>query len=412
MSTATSAPPGHDGGLLGSASEGLPAGGGARGPRRRGLLPLLVLLLLPSLGCPPPPPPPILVGLVTYRSSDLNGPPTSNAVLMAVDEANAGGGLQVGGSRRRVEIREAVIQEDSSEQAVAAVQRLINQEKVCAILGPQLSVEAIPAGGLADRARVPLISPISSHALTTKDRPFVFRACFRDDAQGKALASFAREQLHARTAALMVAADLAYSRTIAEVFRREFLSQGGRIVADCSFVESQGDLTPQLKLLRRSSADVLLFPNYSNSTRAVGIAARRAGIRSVFLGTDSWNRLQLRSLPEFDGSYMVTNWFPGLETPGNPRFLAEYARRFSTEPTETAALTYDAARLLFTAIACTSDGSPAAIQKALYGPLDFVGTSGRIRYGSNGDPEKAVVVLQFRKGKDVFTRVMAPGGER
>ncbi len=369
----------------------------------------LLLLALLLLGCRPEPVPSLRIGLVGYEPSDLNGPPTGNAVQLALEEANAAGGIRVGGRLRQVEVRRVTIREGSPEQAVAAVQRLINQEKVCAILGPQNSDEAIPSGGVADRSGIPLISPISSHSLTTRDRPFVFRACFRDDVQGRALARFAREVLKARTAALLVEVNLAYSRTVAEVFRREFTALGGRIVADASFTGPGEDLGRRFASIRRAAADVLLLPNYQSSTLAVGTAARRAGIRSVFLGSDSWSRQHLRGVPEFDGSYMVTNWSPDLATADNSRFVAAYARRFAAEPSETAALTYDAARLLFTAIAASGDGSPAAIQRALYGPLDFEGTCGRIRFNRNGDPEKAVVVLQFKQGKDVFTRVIAPG---
>lgn len=378
-----------------------------RGGRR-----LLAALLLALPGCRPEPAPSLRIGLVSYEATDLNGPPTGNAVQLALEEANAAGGLLVGGVRRPVEVRTVTIREGSAEQAVAAVQRLINQEKVCAILGPQNSDEAIPAGGVADRSGIPLLSPISSHALTTQGRPFVFRACFRDDVQGKALAQFARDVLKARTAALLVEVNVAYSRTVAEVFRREFTALGGRIVADARFTAPGEDLGRRFAAIRRAAPEVLLLPNYHASSLAVGTAARRAGIRSVFLGSDSWSRRHLRGLPEFDGSYMVTNWSPDLATAENARFMAAFARRFSAEPSETAALTYDAARLLFAAIGASGDGTPAAIQRALYGPRDFEGACGRISYLRNGDPEKAVVVLQFRGGKDVFTRLIAPQAGR
>jgi branched-chain amino acid transport system substrate-binding protein len=371
-----------------------------------GLLPFLLLL-----GCRPAPPPPIRIGLVAYQPTDLNGPATANAIQLAVEEANEPGGLLVGGARRRVEVRRLVILEGSPEQAVAAVQKLINQEKVSAIIGPQNSDEAIPAAGVANRSGIPLISPISSHALTTRDRPFVFRVCFRDDAQGKALARFARDVLKARTAALLVEVNVTYSRTIAEVFRQEFIALGGRIVADTTFTSREEELGRQFQEIRKSSADVLLLPNYHLSTLPVGIAARRAGIRSTFLGSDAWSPSLIRGVPEFDGSYMVTNWSPGLETEANTRFTAAYARRFQSEPTETAALTYDAARMLFAAVASTADGSPDAIRKALYrGP--FAGTSGSIRYLANGDPEKAVVLLRFKNGHDQVAQVLPPGTGR
>ena len=377
-----------------------------RFPRR------FVLAVLLLTGCRPEPPPPVRIGLVAYYPTDLNGPATTHAAQLAVDEANERGGLLVGGVRRRLEIRSVTITEGSPQQAVAAVQRLINQERVCAIIGPQNSDEAIPAGGLADRSGIPLISPISSHAATTMHRPFVFRACYRDEDQGKALAQVARRVLKAKTAAILTEVNLAYSRTIAEVFRKEFMALGGRIVADTTYTVSREDLARQLQTIRASAAEVLLLPNYNTASKQIGISARRAGIRSVFLGPDSWSRHHMRDVPEFDGSYMVTNWSPDLRTESNTRFMTAYGRRYSVEPSETAALTYDAVNLLLAAISSTPNGNPDSIQKALYGPLNFLGTSGGIRYLANGDPEKSVVVLQFKAGKDVIQSVLAPGTPR
>ena len=369
---------------------------------------LSALLLTGALACRKSPPPPIRIGLVTYVDGALNGPPTTRAVEMAVSRVNAAGGILLGGKRRQVEVLRVAIAEGSPEPAVAAVQRFINQEKVCAIIGPPISDEAIPAGGLANRSGVPMISPLSTHSLTTKDRPFVFRVCFRDEFQGKAIAQFARHTLKARTAALMVNINIAYSRTIAEMFRQEFVRLGGRIVADESFLRGQEDLAAPMRRIRQASADVLLIPNYRTASQQAGVAARQAGIKSTLLGTDSWHRRELLPLPEFEGAYMVTNWSPDLDTPANGPFIADYRQRYSEDPTETAALTYDAATMLLQAIAASSDGSPSAIQKALYAPAGFQGTSGPIRYTSSGDPEKAAVILQFKAGKAVVASLVRP----
>ncbi len=344
---------------------------------------------------------------MTYEPNNLNGPPTTNAMRLAVEEVNDAGGITVGGEKRRVDVRTVVINEESREEAVAATERLLNQEDVCAIIGPQNSDEAIPAAALADRAGVPLISPLCSHALMTRGRTCAFRICYRDDVQGKALAVFARETLKARTAALLVESTVAYSRTVAEQFQEEFSALGGRIVADESFVDPKGDLGRQLSRLRKAAADVLLLPDYADDSRIVGIAARRAGVKSTLLGSDSWNRRAVRVVPEFDGSYMTTNWSTQLDTAANRAFMHTYGQRFSAEPTETAALTYDAARVLFAAIAAADSAAPAAIRDALHALPAFEGVSGTIRFGSGGDPDKSVIVLSIKNGRDSIVRVIA-----
>lgn len=380
---------------------------------RAGALGFAAILLAWLPGCRSAPAPPVRIGVVTYRPDDLNGPSTDLGVQLAVEEVNAQGGILVGGIRRRVEVARAQTREDSPESAVAAVQKLINQDKVCAVIGPQNSDEAIPAGGIANRSGIPLISPISTHTLTTKDRPFVFRACFRDEDQGRALAEFARGTLKARSAALLVEVNVAYSRTVADVFHREFRARGGRIAAVEEFTsESRLALDQPLRRIRAAAPDVLLLPNYVTTTRLAGVAARRAGIRSIFLGPDSWSTRHLREIPEFDGSFMVTNWSPELRTARNEQFKAAYAERFRSEPTETAALTYDAASILIAAIAATPDAAPASIQRALHGLPDFLGASGRIRYTGSGDPDKDVLVLRIKDGRESLAQVVPSGAGR
>ena len=252
-------------------------------PLRQGRTGLLVVAFacLGCLGCPQRPLPPVRVGLVTYDPSSMNGLATSNGALLAEEEANAGGGVLVGGQRRRVEFRRMAIREGNAEQAVAAVQKLINQEKVCAVLGPQNSDEAIPAGGVAERSKVPLISPISSNAQTTLGRSFVFRAGFRDEDQGKALARFARGTLKARTAGLLWEVNVVYSRTIAEVFRREFVAQGGRVVADERYPDGLEDISRPLQTIRRAAPDVLLLTNYNQASGRVGTTPESSASRTL-----------------------------------------------------------------------------------------------------------------------------------
>jgi branched-chain amino acid transport system substrate-binding protein len=183
-------------------------------------------------------------------------------------------------------------------------------------------------------------------------------------------------------------------------------------VADESFADAQGDLSAQAARILNSKADVLLLPNFADSSVAAGIAARRAGVKSVFLGSDGWVRRDVRAIPAFDGSFMATNWSEQLDTVANKAFIHAYTRRFSMEPSETAALTYDAARLLFAAIAAANSESGAAIRDALYSLTGFEGTSGPIRYTKSGDPEKPVVIIGFKGGTDTLAQVIAPRGAR
>jgi branched-chain amino acid transport system substrate-binding protein len=71
--------------------------------------------------------------------------------------------------------------------------KMITEDEVLVIVGPQSSKQAVPAGEVANNYGTPMISPWSTNPDTTKDRPFVFRGCFLDPFQGPVLANFIKE---------------------------------------------------------------------------------------------------------------------------------------------------------------------------------------------------------------------------
>ena len=124
------------------------------------------------------------------------------AAEMLKEEINAAGGVEVGGKKLPVEF----IYEDNeskAESAVSAALKLIEQNKVLGMVGPQSSKQAIPAGEVANANKTPMISPWSTNPATTKGRPYVFRACFLDPFQGPVAAKFATAEFGAKKAAVL-----------------------------------------------------------------------------------------------------------------------------------------------------------------------------------------------------------------
>ena len=115
------------------------------------------------------------------------------AAQMWLDDLNASGGLDVGGKKYPVEL---VIEDNESkaESAVKANTKMITEDEVLAIVGPQASAQAVPAGEVANNWETPMISPWSTNPSTTSGRPYVFRGCFLDPFQGPVVANFITEE--------------------------------------------------------------------------------------------------------------------------------------------------------------------------------------------------------------------------
>jgi branched-chain amino acid transport system substrate-binding protein len=167
---------------------------------------LTMLLVALLAACAPVAPPDqqtseIRIGLLATlsgSSAETAGKSTVEGAQLAVKRANDAGGVSVGGSKQRVTL---VVEDDQdrAEAAIDAARKLISQQSVSAIVGPQFSRNAIPVAGVAESARVPMISPASTRPETTAGKRYVFRAAFTDPFQGRVLARIARDELKAET---------------------------------------------------------------------------------------------------------------------------------------------------------------------------------------------------------------------
>ena len=116
----------------------------------------------------------------------------SNGAALAVKNVNDSGGIRIGTERVKVSL---VIEDDRNnpEEAVNAARKLIYQDKVAALVGPQFSGNAIPVSRLAENEKVVMVCPMSTHPDTTAGKSYVFRIPYIDTFQGQVLARFARQ---------------------------------------------------------------------------------------------------------------------------------------------------------------------------------------------------------------------------
>ncbi|MDR3134976.1 MAG: ABC transporter substrate-binding protein, partial [Deltaproteobacteria bacterium] len=154
------------------------------------------------------------------------GESSKYAAEMFLEEVNAAGGLEVAGEKYPLEF----IYEDNEskpEMAVNVTLKLIERDEVLALVGPQSSRQAVPAGGVANENETLLISPWSTNPDTTKDRPWVFRAAFLDPFQAPVAANFAAKQYNAKTTAVLFEISNDYSKGLADNFKDVWEKQNG-----------------------------------------------------------------------------------------------------------------------------------------------------------------------------------------
>ncbi len=350
----------------------------------------------------------IRIGVLVDRSS-LGGDPTVHAAELAVAEVNGAGGLDVAGEAHPI-VLVVVDTEGSQGKTVDMARLVIHQQDVVAVVGPSRSRDALLAGDVAEHAQVPMISPESTNPRTTAGKDYVFRAACTDTFQGRVLARFAVEELRASTAAVLYDVANAYNRDIATVFR-DTLEAAGVQVAFEAYTTGDQDFSEQLVRIRNRRPRVLFLPNFNAEILVQTQQARRLGIDAVFLGSDSWSTNPLIPHPQLEGAFLSQNWHPDLAmtNAGARDFLAAYRRAYDQDPTDTAALTYDALGIFFQAIRSAGRADPEGIRRELSRLEDYRGVTGPITYrGTGGDPQKDVVILQIKQGKTVVYKRVRP----
>ncbi|MEE8592476.1 MAG: ABC transporter substrate-binding protein, partial [Spirochaetia bacterium] len=183
----------------------------------RVLVPVVLCGFVLAVSCTRPPEE-IRIGVIITTVMPLMESSASNSIEIVRDSLEKEGGLEVSGRKHPVNFVVERITGGVPEEAVRVVNKLINQEDVVAIIGPDFSIDAIPSGEVAERSGIPLLSPLSSHPRTTAAREYVFRAAFLDSFQAKGMARFSVQDLKAEKIAVLYNIANPYSRGIAEIF--------------------------------------------------------------------------------------------------------------------------------------------------------------------------------------------------
>jgi len=360
----------------------------------------------------------VRVGVIAELTGDIPavGASCKNAAEMAVQEINDAGGLDIGGKKYKIEL---YIEDNAgkADQSAAAAQKLITQQNVAAIIGPNASRYAIPAAEVAESSKVVLISPWSTNPKTTvvektgESKKYVFRAAFIDPFQGRVVAKFALDSLKATKAAVLYDVASDYNKGIAEFFKQTFEENGGTVVAFETYTTNDKDFSAQLTKIKSAGPDVIFLPNYYSEVPLQIQQAHRLNITVPFLGSDSWGSAELIKLcgADCEGYYFSTHYAPDAATPVAKKFIENYKVKYGNVPDDVAALTYDSFGLLWSALQSAGSADRQAIRDALAKIPNFEGVTGTMQFKEgSGDPIKSAVILQVKGDQFVWFANAAP----
>lgn len=337
------------------------------------------------------------------------GRSTDQGIRLAVEEANKAGGVMFGGKKHMIRL----VSDDTEgkpEKAGPVVTKLITKDKVIAVLGEVASSVSLAGADVAQPLGVPMITPSSTNPAVTAKGDYIFRVCFIDPFQGAACAKFARGQLNVSKAAVLYDQASAYSVGLNEEFAKAFKAAGGEIVSSQTYNKGDSDFNAQLTKIRETNPELLFVPGYYTDVANISRQARKLGMTMPLLGGDGWDSADLakNAGDAIEGSFYSNHYAADQPTPVIQEFVTKYQSQFGEIPDGLAALGYDAAKILFDAMARSKSTSRQDLREAIAATKDFKAVTGNITLNESRDAVKSAVIVQMKGGKPVFAAQVDP----
>ncbi len=322
------------------------------------------------------------------------GTQTRDAIMLAVEEINAKGGVL----GKKIEM---VVEDDeaSPDKAKNAAMKLIAKDKVIGIVGALTSKCSLAITKYLQAKKVIMISPSSTNDTVTDAGDYIFRACYNDSFQGEVVAQFSNQTLKAKRAAILYDVTNDYSKGLTTNFTNKFKALGGQVVASESYSTGDKDFNAQLTKIKAAKPDVIFIPDYYSTVSLIAKQVRSQGLNIPMVGADGWDEITNNAGDEVLDCYYSNHYSPDANDPDVKTFVKKYEAKYKITPNALAALGYDATYILVDAIQKAKSTDPAKIKAAMMQTnKKFV--TGKIKFNAKRNPVKSAVMLKIVKGKD------------
>lgn len=331
--------------------------------------------------------------------------PAVEAFELFVEQKNAAGGV-LGG--RPLELVTLDNKTDTTE-GVSLQTRLVNDEEVVAILGPNASAVVNAAKPVIEDNNKPNVLPATTGdglTLTSSGEAVtnLFRTAYEDSYQGRAGAEYIYNGLKAENTLLIVDNALDYSLGLADAFVEDYEAKGGTVVATEAYSSGDTDFSSLATTVLGYEFDAVYVPGYYTETGLLVKALREMGVTAPVVGADGFASdtfVELAGPENATDVHYTTHYDTSLENDASNQFVADYEEKFGKTPDTFAALGYDAIAFLVAAIEAADSTDADAVNQALADTVDFQGVTGTFSINEEHNPVKPVIMVSLEEGKVV-----------
>jgi branched-chain amino acid transport system substrate-binding protein len=355
----------------------------------------------------------IRIGVVLPLSGQfaLGGQNVKRGYDLAAETINKNGGVKALGGAP-IELVYADNQ-GKQEVAIGETERLIQDEKVAAIMGSWHSATTIAGTQAAERLKTPWIIEVSSaNIILERGFKYVTRVNVKASWYGEApvdFLDFAKTNLHQKVerVAVMYVDDDWGRASVGKGTKDALTKHGYEIVADIAYPSASQDVTTYINQIKAANADALVVTSFPNDAVLVGRTVEQLGLKiPIVVGVSAGYVLPtFRSNlgPAAEHWFVVGGWNPDI--PGAKALADEYKQKYNTDMNEASALSYQTTLVLKEAIEQAKSTDHDKINDALHqlkiepGPLMVMPYS-KIEFDATGqNPNARELMMQIHDGK-------------
>jgi len=321
------------------------------------------------------------------------GEAITNGFKLARDEVNAKGEVDID-----LKIEDST---GKAEQALSAAQKLINSEKVVAILGPTLSTEMKVVGPEANASGVPIMGTSNTAAGITQIGKFVFRNSMPESQAIPASIGAAVKKYHIKKVALLYGNEDVFTKSGFDTMKAVTEKMKLKILTVEEFQKGQADYKAQLTKIASLKPDAVFCSALYNEGGVILAQARKMGLKVPFVGGNGFNSPKVIEIAKgaAEGLIVATPWFGDKNDPKVKAFVAKYQKAYGKKPDQFAAQAYDAYYIMTNALKAAGTADRAKLRDSLATTKNFQGVLGKFSFDAERDVVMQPNVLIVKGGK-------------
>lgn len=331
-------------------------------------------------------------GAAAYGATQKEG------AALAVEQINAagGGGLKIA----------PIFEDDASvpQQGTNVYNKLINGDKVAAIIGPTLSNTAKITNPIAQQIGVPVLGVSNTAGGITEIGDYIFRNSLTEAVVIPNTIKVAKAKLGLKKVVLFYGNDDAFTKSGADVFRKVLQAEGIQILGEQTFAKGDRDFSPQLTQIKSQNPDAVVCSALVEEASGIVSQARQLGIPTTvrFIGGNGFNSPALikNAGGAAEGVIVGAAWNISSTSPSNVKFVDDYTKKYQRPPDQFAAQAFAGVHIVYQAAkaAGTSDNRKA-IRDAMVKLKGLDTLLGTFSFTAGRDADHTPVVQEVKAGK-------------